>query len=193
MKEENNISDVELSLISAISSLDNKLEELDHNISLLAKSSKDASSVFDEKEMSNKIKDLENKISDLSVKVNNENKGKTNQKYLNTTPSNKGRSLNQKKGYAIAENLRLKRIDAIEKSLNDLNEFLFIDDETIYNWYFKKIESKNPIESLKNLIEGLMMKSMDLSLFEMRFLEMIFRVTTQMEDPLKHLLLQTLL
>ena len=120
MKEENNISDVELSLISAISSLDNKLEELDHNISLLAKSSKDASSVFDEKEMSNKIKDLENKISDLSVKVNNENKGKTNQKYLNTTPSNKGRSLNQKKGYAIAENLRLKRIDAIEKSLNDL-------------------------------------------------------------------------
>ena len=45
-----NISDIELSLISAISSLDNKLEELDHNISLLAKSSKDAPPVFDEEE-----------------------------------------------------------------------------------------------------------------------------------------------
>ena len=29
-----------------------------------------------------------------------------------------------------------------DTELNDLNEFLFIDDETIYNWYFKKIESK---------------------------------------------------
>ena len=38
MKEKNNMSDVELSLIAAISSLDNKLEELDHNISLLKKS-----------------------------------------------------------------------------------------------------------------------------------------------------------
>ena len=36
VSDKNNISDAELSLISAISGLDNKLEELDHNISLLS-------------------------------------------------------------------------------------------------------------------------------------------------------------
>ena len=35
--KKNNISDEELSLISIIANLENKLEELDHNISLLSK------------------------------------------------------------------------------------------------------------------------------------------------------------
>jgi hypothetical protein len=69
-----NISDIELSLISAISGLDNKLEELDHN-----------------------------------------------NQYLKTLPT-KGRFSSKKKGYVLAESLRLKRIESIEKSLNTLLE-----------------------------------------------------------------------
>ena len=113
MKEKNNISDVELSLIAAISSLDNKLEELDHNISLLKKERKNSSNdQINEKDLNAKIKILEDKIKELNDKVSVDKKSNINNQYLNTLPS-KGRFASQKKGYVMAENLRLKRIDSI--------------------------------------------------------------------------------
>ena len=120
MKEKNNISDVELSLIAAISSLDNKLEELDHNISLLKKERKNSSNdQINEKDLNAKIKILEDKIKELNDKISIDKKSNINNQYLNTLPS-KGRFASQKKGYVMAENLRLKRIYSIEQSINDL-------------------------------------------------------------------------
>ena len=63
MNEKNNISDAELSLISAISGLDNKLEELDHNISLLSKENKSSSvNLSSDSELHKRVKELEEKI-----------------------------------------------------------------------------------------------------------------------------------
>ena len=67
MKKEknlNNISDEELSLISLISALDNKLEELDHNISLISKDNPKAlQNNKSNNQVNEKIKAIENKIS----------------------------------------------------------------------------------------------------------------------------------
>ena len=118
MNEKNNISDAELSLISAISGLDNKLEELDHNISLLSKENKNSSkSLSSDYNLDKRVKELEEKILKLSI----ENKTDSGKKYLNTLPA-KGRFSNLKKGYVAAENLRLKRIESIEKSLNEMHK-----------------------------------------------------------------------
>ena len=65
MKKEdkpNKISDSELSLISVISGLDNKLEELDHNLALMSKAGNHSLQVnINEKEINKKIQDLEKK------------------------------------------------------------------------------------------------------------------------------------
>ena len=59
--KKNNISDEELSLISIIANLENKLEELDHNISLLSKDNafekmnSDSNNVIFKKFMKSKI------------------------------------------------------------------------------------------------------------------------------------------
>ena len=118
MNEKNNISDAELSLISAISGLDNKLEELDHNISLLSKENKSSSvNSSSDLELYKRVKELEDKI----LKLDSENRPDFGKKYLNTLPA-RGRFSNAKKGYVAAENLRLKRIESIEKSLNEIHK-----------------------------------------------------------------------
>ena len=131
MNEKNNISDAELSLISAISGLDNKLEELDHNISLLSKENKGSSvNSSSDLELHKRVKELEEKI----IKLDSENRPDFGKKYLNTLPA-RGRFSNAKKGYVAAENLRLKRIESIEKSLNQLHKKF--DD---YSFQSKKLE-----------------------------------------------------
>jgi len=123
VKKENKnkkISDEELSLISVISGLDNKLEELDHNISLISKETLNLSKdTISEKEINKKIQDIEEKIQSISKSISENNESFVNDKYLNTMPIRAGIGT-KRKGYAVADNLRLKRIDAIEKSLNDL-------------------------------------------------------------------------
>ena len=95
MNEKNNISDAELSLISAISGLDNKLEELDHNISLLSKENKSSSvNSSSDLELHKRVKELEEKI----IKLDSENRPELGKKYLNTLPA-RGRFPNAKKGY----------------------------------------------------------------------------------------------
>ena len=62
------VSDVELSLISAISGLDNKLEELDHNLAMMTKSGKEFSMPnINENEINKKILDLEEKLTQILV------------------------------------------------------------------------------------------------------------------------------
>ena len=123
MKKEknlNNISDEELSLISLISALDNKLEELDHNISLI---SKDNPKALQNNKINNqineKIKAIENKISSLEDMIKDQATNVKMKNYKNTMPSKRGLN-SSRKGYIAAENLRLKRIESIEKTLNDL-------------------------------------------------------------------------
>jgi len=113
-----NISDIELSLISVISALENKLEELDHNISLLLKENESSSvNLSSDSELHKRVKKLEEK----SLKLDSENSCDFTKKYLNTMPA-KGRFSNSRKGYIVAENLRLKRIESIEKSLNEIHK-----------------------------------------------------------------------
>ena len=120
MKKENTISDEELSLISLISGLDNRLEELDHNISMISvDSSKNTSSKKQDDQFKEKINIIENKILELENIIKNEKKVTGSVNYLNTMPSK--RVINQnRKGNLAADNLRLKRIDTIERTLNDL-------------------------------------------------------------------------
>ena len=68
--KKNNISDEELSLISIITNLENKLEELDHNISLLSKDN-----AFKKMNSDNdniifkKIHEIENNISRINDRI----------------------------------------------------------------------------------------------------------------------------
>ena len=122
MSDKNNISDAELSLISAISGLDNKLEELDHNISLLSNQTQNSTDNLEsDKELNKRISILEQKISKLDAKINKQPSTEISNQYLKTLPT-KGRFSSKKKGYVFAESLRLKRIESIEKSLNTLLE-----------------------------------------------------------------------
>ncbi len=122
MSDKNNISDAELSLISAISGLDNKLEELDHNISLLSNQTQNSSdNLVNDKELNERITILEQKILKLNDRINKQASTEISNQYINTLPT-KGRFSSQKKGYVLAESLRLKRIESIEKSLNMLLE-----------------------------------------------------------------------
>ena len=122
MSDKNNISDAELSLISAISGLDNKLEELDHNISLLSNQTQNSTDNLEsDKELNKRISILEQKISKLDAKINKQPSTEISNQYLKTLPT-KGRFSSKKNGYVLAESLRLKRIESIEKSLNTLLE-----------------------------------------------------------------------
>lgn len=122
VSDKNNISDAELSLISAISGLDNKLEELDHNISLLSNQTQNSTDNLEsDKELNKRISILEQKISKLDAKINKQPSTEISNQYLKTLPI-KGRLSSKKKGYVLAESLRLKRIESIEKSLNTLLE-----------------------------------------------------------------------
>ena len=114
-----NISDEELSLISIIANLENKLEELDHNISLLSKDNtfKKVNSNSDN-EIFKKIHEIENSISRINNRIFNKKESSDVDTYVSTMPSRSRINLN-KRGYAAAENLRLKRIESIEKKLND--------------------------------------------------------------------------
>ncbi len=117
--KKNNISDEELSLISIIANLENKLEELDHNISLLSKDNafkkmnSDSDNVIFEK-----IHEIENNISRINDRISNKKENSDVDSYVSTMPSRSRINLN-KRGYAAADNLRLKRIESIEKKLND--------------------------------------------------------------------------
>ena len=116
------ISDLELSLISVISGLDNKLEELDHNLAMMTKSGKEFSMPnINENEINKKILDLEEKLTILDQKISEKFLITKSDKYISTIPS-KSRIGPIRKGYALAENLRLKRIDTIEKQLNNLSK-----------------------------------------------------------------------
>ena len=111
---------MELSLISAISALDNKLEELDHNLALISKSGNEiAKPNINENETNKKILALEAKLISLDKKISETSSSAKNDKYVNTIPS-KSRIGPVRKGYALAENLRLKRIDTLEQQLSDL-------------------------------------------------------------------------
>tara|TARA_B100001758_G_scaffold247449_2_gene265319 strand:+ start:1394 stop:1963 length:570 start_codon:yes stop_codon:yes gene_type:complete len=115
------ISDIELSLITAISSLENKLEELDHNISAMPKVNNITNVNSEkEKEILNKINELEKKISSIDLSSKKEVSVDKNNDFNDT--ATKGRFKLKNKGYAAAEILRLKRIENIEKSINDLTE-----------------------------------------------------------------------
>ena len=117
--KKNNISDEELSLISIIANLENKLEELDHNISLLSKDNafekinSDSNNVIFKK-----IHEIENNISRINNRISNKKENIDADTYVSTMPSRSRINLN-KRGYAAADNLRLKRIESIEKKLND--------------------------------------------------------------------------
>ena len=114
------ISDMELSLISAISGLDNKLEELDHNLALISKSGIHFSnSNISENDINKKIQNFEEKLISLDKKISDKILISKNDKYINTIPS-KSKIGPVRKGYALAENLRLKRIDSLEQQLSDL-------------------------------------------------------------------------
>ena len=114
------ISDMELSLISAISGLDNKLEELDHNLALISKSGTQFSnSNISENDINKKIQNFEEKLISLDKKISEKILITKNDKYINTIPS-KSKIGPVRKGYALAENLRLKRIDSLEQQLSDL-------------------------------------------------------------------------
>ena len=114
------ISDMELSLISAISGLDNKLEELDHNLALISKSGiKFSNSNISENDINKKIQNFEEKLISLDKKISDKILISKNDKYINTIPS-KSKIGPVRKGYALAENLRLKRIDSLEQQLSDL-------------------------------------------------------------------------
>ena len=114
------ISDMELSLISAISGLDNKLEELDHNLALISKSGiKFSNSNISENDINKKIQNFEEKLISLDKKISEKILITKNDKYINTIPS-KSKIGPVRKGYALAENLRLKRIDSLEQQLSDL-------------------------------------------------------------------------
>ena len=117
--KKNNISDEELSLISIIANLENKLEELDHNISLLSKDNtfKGMNSNSD-KEIFKKINEVENNISRINKRISDIKENSDTDTYVSTMPSRSRINLN-KRGYAAADNLRLKRIESIEKKLND--------------------------------------------------------------------------
>ena len=117
--KKNNISDEELSLISIIANLENKLEELDHNISLLSKDNtfKGMNSNSD-KEIFKKINEVENNISRINKRISDIKENSDADTYVSTMPSRSRINLN-KRGYAAADNLRLKRIESIEKKLND--------------------------------------------------------------------------
>ena len=114
-----NISDEELSLISIIANLENKLEELDHNISLLSKDNtfKKVNSNSDN-EIFKKIHEIENSISRINNRISNKKENSDTDTYGSTLPSRSRINLN-KRGYAAADNLRLKRIESLEKKLND--------------------------------------------------------------------------
>ena len=117
--KKNDISDEELSLISMISHLENKLEELDHNLSFLPENfSSESPPSINNKELNAKIDGLEKKILEINERISNEKVIDNSDKYLSTMPSRNRMNINNR-GYAAAENLRLKRIDAIEKKLND--------------------------------------------------------------------------
>ena len=117
--KKNNISDEELSLISIISNLENKLEELDHNLSLMTKNnSTSGTSLENNKEINAKIDKLEQKILEINHIISNKKITNNDDKYLSTMPSRNRMNIN-KKGYAAADSLRLKRIESIEKKLND--------------------------------------------------------------------------
>lgn len=114
------ISDMELSLISAISGLDNKLEELDHNLALISKSGiQFSNSNISENDINKKIQNFEEKLISLDKKISEKILISKNDKYINTIPS-KSKIGPVRKGYALAENLRLKRIDSLEQQLSDL-------------------------------------------------------------------------
>ena len=114
------ISDMELSLISAISGLDNKLEELDNNLALISKSGiKFSNSNISENDINKKIQNFEEKLISLDKKISEKILITKNDKYINTIPS-KSKIGPVRKGYALAENLRLKRIDSLEQQLSDL-------------------------------------------------------------------------
>ena len=117
--KKNNISDEELSLISIISNLENKLEELDHNLSLMPKNNSSSSnSLENNKEINIKIDKLERQILEINHIISNKKITNDDDKYLSTMPS-RNRMNTNKKGYAAADRLRLKRIESIEKKLND--------------------------------------------------------------------------
>ena len=117
MENENKtISEVELSLITAISGLDNKLEELDHNLSMISdRGSNLKQPSIDLNKINSKIKELEAKIELISQK-NDSEKASTDDSYLKTITF-QSRSINKRKGYVVADNLRLKRIEIIERTL----------------------------------------------------------------------------
>ena len=117
--KKNNISDEELSLISIIANLENKLEELDHNISLLSKDNAFEKMNSDSYNVIfKKIHEIENNISQINNRISNKKENSDADTYVSTMPSRSRINLN-KRGYAAADNLRLKRIESIEKKLND--------------------------------------------------------------------------
>ena len=84
------ISDIELSLISVISALENKLEELDHNISLISKNnSSSQQNILAENTINEKIKTIENRISSLEKIIKDKTSEAQIKKYNNTMPSRK--------------------------------------------------------------------------------------------------------
>ena len=117
--KKNNISDEELSLISIIANLENKLEELDHNISLLSKDNPfEKINSVSNNVILKKIHEIENNISRINNRISNKKENSDADTYVSTMPSRSRINLN-KRGYAAADNLRLKRIESIEKKLND--------------------------------------------------------------------------
>ena len=108
MSDKNNISDAELSLISAISGLDNKLEELDHNISFLSKQTRNSTdNTANDKELNDRISTLERKIIELGDQVSRQSSTEISNQYLNTFPT-KGRFSGQKKRVRFSREFKIK-------------------------------------------------------------------------------------
>jgi len=118
------VTDIELSLITAISALENNLAELDHNISNLLKDRSESKNnrILVEKVIM-RLSQLENK---LAVIEEYEKKQKDNKFFVQSSSPTKIKSkfgvIRKKKGYEAADFLRVKRIESIEQELRILSK-----------------------------------------------------------------------
>ena len=135
------ISDIELSLITAISALENNLEELDHNISNLLKDRFESKNqlILAEKVMI-RISQLEKKIATMEEHQKDQiDKKFFNHSSLDTNIKNKFGVKRKRNGYETADYLRVKRIESIEQELKILSKKFSI-----------KFDEKNEVEQKIN-------------------------------------------
>ena len=148
------VSDIELSLITAISALENNLAELDHNISNLLKDRSELKNnqIIVEKAIM-RLSQLENKLAAIEKY---QKKQKDNEFFIQSSSPTKMKSKfgvkRKKNGYEAADFLRVKRIENIEQELRILSKkFSARIDEK--NQAEQRIDKKNYQPIIRDLYE----------------------------------------